>query len=77
MSYSTKQISERLIIEIKDALEGLAFGSIEIYVQNNTVTQITVRNIKKVNAEINNNLSNQDTVVYKPSVRRKTLHINS
>ena len=46
--YSTSQISERLVIEIKKALESVnSFGSVEIYVQKGVVTQITVRNIKK------------------------------
>lgn len=46
--YSTSQISEKLVIEIKKALESVnSFGSVEIYVQKGVVTQITVRNIRK------------------------------
>ena len=42
------KISDNLIEEIKTALKSVpSYGSIEIYVQNGTVTQITVRNIKK------------------------------
>lgn len=42
------RISQKLIEEIKKALKSVpSYGSIEIYVQNGAVTQITVRNIKK------------------------------
>ena len=37
----------QLIEEINDALTDLAWGSVEIYVQDNIVTQITVKNIKR------------------------------
>lgn len=46
--YSTKNISEGLMTEVKSALQSVkAYGSVEIYIQNGIVTQITVRNIKK------------------------------
>ena len=46
--YSTTTISKTLILEIKNALKGVkTYGSVEIYIQNGMVTQITVRNIKK------------------------------
>lgn len=46
--YSTSKISETLLIEIKKALKSVkSYGSIEIYVQEGNVTQITVRNIRK------------------------------
>lgn len=42
------KISKDLILEIKKALRSVpSYGSIEIYVQDGNVTQITVRNIKK------------------------------
>lgn len=48
--YSTKRISKTLLAEIKDSLKSIKnFGSVELYVQNNVVTQITTRNIKKTN----------------------------
>ena len=48
--YSTKRISPRLLLEIKEALKSIkSYGSVELYVQRNIVTQITVRNIKKTN----------------------------
>lgn len=51
IDYSTQNISERLVVEIKSALQSVKnYGSIEIYIQNGVVTQITVRNIKKTNS---------------------------
>jgi len=51
VDYSTQNISESLIVEIKSALQSVkTYGSIEIYIQNGVVTQITVRNIKKTNS---------------------------
>lgn len=48
--YSTKKISKTLVLEIKEALGSVSsYGSVEIYIQNGVVTQITVRNIKKTN----------------------------
>lgn len=46
--YSVKRISETLLLDIKKSLKGVKnYGSVEIFVQNGVVTQITVRNIKK------------------------------
>jgi len=47
MDYSTNKITNQLIEEIKSALDNLDWGSIEIYVQNSEVVQITRRQIKK------------------------------
>ena len=47
--YSTKSVSKQLIQEIIKSLKGLDFGSLEIYVVNREVTQITKRQIKKTN----------------------------
>jgi hypothetical protein len=48
--YSTSRISPKLINEISSALKNVdAYGSVEIYVQNAEVTQITTRTIKKTN----------------------------
>lgn len=38
-----------IISEIQKALDDMIFGSVELYVQNRKVTQITVRHIKKTN----------------------------
>jgi hypothetical protein len=46
--YSTNTISDTLVDEIRQALKNVSpYGSVEIYVQDSVVTQITVRNIKK------------------------------
>lgn len=46
--YSVKRISEALLLDIKKSLKGVkGYGSVEIFIQNGMVTQITVRNIKK------------------------------
>ena len=59
--YSAHQVSQPLINEIIYALQTVhAYGSIEIYVQNSTVTQITVRNIKKT------------SMIIEPSIRDKS-----
>ena len=60
-----KQIPQHLLQEIKEALQSVKFGSIEIFVQNSIVTQITVRNIHKTSMEIQNenmNISVNSTV---------------
>jgi hypothetical protein len=49
--YSTINISQKLMDEIKNGLKDLDYGSIEIYVVDNQVTQITKRRIKKTNQE--------------------------
>ena len=48
---NTKKIIQNgLFEEIEDALKGLdGWGSVEIIVQNNQVTQISGRRIKKIN----------------------------
>jgi len=45
--YSTRRISEALLNEIKAELADLDYGSLEVYVANGEVTQITKRRIRK------------------------------
>ncbi|MCL4339051.1 YezD family protein [Patescibacteria group bacterium] len=53
VDYSTKKVTRDLVEEIKQALKNVrGFGSVEIYVQDFKVTQITERNIKKTNHNI-------------------------
>ena len=52
MDYSTKRISSQLLEEIKTALQSVNFGSIEIYVSDSNVTQITTRTIKKTTTTV-------------------------
>jgi len=47
--YSTKSISQKLLDEIGKELQNLEYGSVELYVQEGEVTQITRRQIKKTN----------------------------
>lgn len=46
--FSTQTITPQLIAQIVDAIRNKAFGSIEIYIQNHRVVQITERTITKV-----------------------------
>lgn len=48
LQFSTKKVSKTLLKEIIQALKkARPYGSIEIFVQKDIVTQITTRNIKK------------------------------
>lgn len=47
--YSTRKVSFQLLEEISRALGSLDYGSVELYVANFEVTQITTRHIKKTN----------------------------
>jgi hypothetical protein len=50
--YSTQKLSPKLLSELKQALKSVnSYGSVEVYIQDNTVTQITVRSIKKTHAQ--------------------------
>ncbi len=46
--YSTQRITPQLISQIVDALRNKSYGSIEIYVENYNVVQITERKITKL-----------------------------
>lgn len=53
VDYSTKKITQDLLTEVKQALKNVrGWGSVEIYVQDHKVTQITERNITKTNHSI-------------------------
>lgn len=48
--YSTKTISSHLLGELEDSLKSVqGWGSVEIFIQDYNVTQITEKNIKKPN----------------------------
>ena len=50
-NYSTKHISDELIKEVVAALKNVrGWGSVEVYIQDFKVVQITERNIKKTNS---------------------------
>lgn len=55
VDHSTKKITQELIDELKDALKNVrGWGSVEIFVQDHKVTQITERNIRKTSHSIKN-----------------------
>ncbi|MBM3284160.1 DUF2292 domain-containing protein [Candidatus Gottesmanbacteria bacterium] len=50
-----QKITKDLVTEVKQAIKNVrGWGSVEIYVQDYKVTQITERNIKKTNHNIRN-----------------------
>lgn len=53
MEYSTKEVTSQLLEEIKNALQSVSYGSIEIYIADDNVTQITTRTIKKTSITMN------------------------
>lgn len=61
----TTKLSQNLINELERALEMVReYGSIEIYVQDSTVTQITVRNITKTKMELNGTGHSRDKKIF-------------
>lgn len=56
-----KKFSSTLLSEIEQALDAITFGSIEIYVQDKKVTQITVRNIKKTSVALKSSEEQEKT----------------
>ena len=46
--FSTQNITPQLIAQVVDALRNKQYGSVEIYIQNFNVVQITERTITKV-----------------------------
>ena len=56
--YSTKHVSDKLVKEVVEALKNIkGWGSVEIYVQDYKVVQITERNIKKTSNGASNGYS--------------------
>lgn len=73
MVNTSNQRSKKLLEELERALRSLEYGSVEIYVQDNTVTQITIRNIKKTSLKINGDVSQvQEEIQRKFHVQRKS-----
>ncbi|OGG15228.1 hypothetical protein A2773_05085 [Candidatus Gottesmanbacteria bacterium RIFCSPHIGHO2_01_FULL_39_10] len=57
--YSTRAISPKLILEIKEALQNVkGWGSVEIFIQDSEVVQITERSIKKTNGFAHRKITN-------------------
>jgi hypothetical protein len=71
--YSTGIISNALVEDIKRAITGKEYGSVEIYIEGGRVVQITERVIKKTvrsNGNSNGNKKNE-VVFWKPIKNRK------
>lgn len=58
---------QSIIDEIKQAIDNIRFGSVEVIVQNGEVTQISTRIIKKTNVSANPKKQITGTVVRKGS----------
>ena len=53
VDHSTKKITGTLVDEIKQSLRDIrGWGSVEIFVQDHRVVQITSRNIRKTNHDL-------------------------
>ena len=63
--------SPALLEEINKVLKSVAFGSVEIYVQNSKVTQLTVRKIVKTRYDIG-----EDIIDDPKTISLKTIQIN-
>lgn len=56
MDYSTKKLNTKLIEEISDAIQNIrGWGSVEIQIQDFKVIQITERNIRKTQQNVDKN----------------------
>ncbi len=71
-----KNASSQLIEEINSALKNLMWGSIEIYVQDNVVTQITVKNIKKTRVSTKDESKQLENSKKEKQVLTNQKHIN-
>jgi len=70
-------VNNDLISEIKNALKSVKYGSVEIFVQDNRVTQITVRNIKKTSVGIHDEESPTENNPFKSNIQtRSKIRIN-
>lgn len=52
MDTQSLTLPESLTEELSKALSSISYGSIELIVQDNVVTQITIRNIKKTSVNM-------------------------
>ncbi|MEK7188487.1 MAG: DUF2292 domain-containing protein [Patescibacteria group bacterium] len=63
MDLTTRKVSAKLISEITEALNNIkGWGSVEIFIQNYKVVQITERSIKKTKHEIEEKTEALDNV---------------
>ncbi|MCH8821148.1 DUF2292 domain-containing protein [Patescibacteria group bacterium] len=69
--YSTSEISEKLISEIKEAIGSKEYGSVEIYIESGRVVQITERVIRKKIRSNGNETKKGEMVYWRPIKNRK------
>ncbi len=69
--YSTSEISDILIEDLKKALSGKEYGSVEIYIESGRVVQITERVIRKTLKSNSNGNKKNEVVYWKPIRNRK------
>ncbi|GEM_PF-3512044 len=69
MANSKKNISPKLVEELTEAISRVDYGSVEVIVQNKTVTQITVRSIKKTNVIVSSEIK-EEKVEHEKQIRR-------
>jgi hypothetical protein len=60
----TLKVSAELIRELIQSIHQVrGYGSVEVYIQDHTITQITVRSIKKTSAKLSsNNIKSKQTL---------------
>lgn len=69
--------TQQLLSEINEALDDIRWGSIEVFVQDDEVTQITVKKIKKTATIIRGNkLSENGKRVGRVLTNKKQKYIN-
>ena len=60
-NYATKNASPLLVEEVVRSIQSVNYGSVEIYIQDGKVTQISVRQIKKTSiGPVNGNGKNEN-----------------
>lgn len=70
MDRSKNKSSTKLLHEIEQALKNVSYGSVELYIQDKIVTQITVRSIKKTSVSIQSEGDQPKVKPQKQSVRQ-------
>lgn len=63
MDNTTTRIPTTILDELEKALQSVSYGSIEIFVQDKVITQITVRNIKKTSVGITKSTLSRKTTL--------------
>lgn len=70
------KITPQLLSEINEALDNLRWGSVEIYVQDDNITQTTIKNIKKTSVSIQEKVLEKSKNGNKVLTNKKQTSIN-